>query len=115
MSGPKQKKNSLSSQALDWAHIVEISDQLLQLAEQQNWQQLGRLQLERDQLIDLFFRSETRTELVPVIQEDIRNICDQDQKIVQMVTDNRDQLGAEAKHLQAMKHRIQQYLSTENS
>jgi hypothetical protein len=111
----EQNDNSLASQSLDWTRIVELSEQLLQLAEQKNWDKLGRLQLERDRLIEQFFATDTRRELISAIQEDIRTICDQDRKIIQMVADNRAQLGTEAQHLRAMKNRIEQYLSTEKS
>lgn len=115
MSNPEQENKTLSGQSLNWSRIVEISDQLLQLAEQKNWDRLARLQIERDRLIEHFFQSETLAVLVTEVQSDIRKICDQDRKIMQMVADNRAQLGSEAQHLRAMKNRIEQYLSTEKS
>ncbi|MBC53694.1 MAG: hypothetical protein CMQ34_07655 [Gammaproteobacteria bacterium] len=114
MDNPEKNDNTESNQALAWSRIVAASDQLAQLAEQKNWDKLGRLQVERDRLIEHFFSSETRPELITGIQADIRKICEQDRRIIQMVTDNRAQLGAEALHLRAMKNRIEQYLSTED-
>jgi len=105
--------NTLSSQSLRWSRIVSASEQLVQLAEQKNWDKLGRLQLERDRMIEHFFASKTRSELISSIQADIRKICEQDRKIIDMVAQNRAQLGSEAQHLRAMKNRIEQYMSTE--
>lgn len=115
MKNPEKGNETLTDQSLSWSRIAEISDQLLQLAEQKNWDRLGRLQIERDHLIEHFFQSETHAALVTEIHSDIRLICEQDRKIIQMVADNRAQLGTEAQHLRAMKNRIEKYLSTEKS
>lgn len=106
-------KNILSSQSLSWSRIVSASEQLVQLAGQKNWDKLGRLQRERDRMIEHFFSSEIHSELISSIQADIRKICEQDRKIIAVVAQNRAQLGTEAQHLRAMKNRIEQYMSTE--
>ena len=115
MSSPKKNDKSLTDQWISWKKILESSDRLLQLAEQKNWSRLSHLQQERDQLIEQFFLTQPHTELLQKIQSDILVICDQDRKIIQMVEENRQQLGAEAQRLQSMKNRIQQYVSTEKS
>jgi hypothetical protein len=115
MNNPGNDNKTLADQTTNWTRIVNASDQLLQLAGQKNWDKLGRLQRERDRLIKHFFSSETHPELISGIQADIRKICDQDKQIIQMVTENRTQLGTEAQHLRAMKNRIEQYLSTEGN
>jgi hypothetical protein len=115
MSKSDNQDKSLTDQWISWKKILDVSQQLLQLAEQKNWPRLNRLQQERDHLIEQFFLTQPHPELLSKIQSDIRIICDQDRKIIQMVEENREQLGTEAQRLQSMKNRIQQYVSTEKS
>lgn len=113
MNTPSSTKNTLEYQSLEWDKIVTSSHSLMHLAEQKSWSKLSTLHQQRDQLIEQFFSEEPHPELLAQIQSDIIKICEQDRKIVQMVADNRDQLGAEAQRLRAMKNRINQYMSTE--
>lgn len=115
MNKSDNQEKSLTDQWISWKKILDTSQQLLQLAEQKNWPRLSRLQQERDQFIEQFFLTQPHPELLSKIQSDIKIICDQDRKIIQMVEENREQLGAEAQRLQSMKNRIQQYVSTEKS
>ncbi|ALO46647.1 flagellar protein FliT [Pseudohongiella spirulinae] len=115
MSKPENHDKSITDQWISWKKILDASQQLVQLAEQKNWSRLERLQQDRDQLIEQFFLAQPHPELISKIQSDIKTICDQDRKIIQMVEKNREQLGAEAQRLKSMKNRIQQYVSTEKS
>jgi|GEM_PF-1375522 len=96
-----------------WQEIMSQSDQLLQNAKRQDWEKLDLLHTKREHLLDQFFREALIEDLIPAVQQDIKKIREQDNDIVQMVKNNRDQLGAESKRLQLMKSRIKEYLSAD--
>ncbi len=110
MTLPDQTRIRASQQA-SWQHIMLLSEQLLHSAKRQDWESLERLHSERENALDLFFREALIQDLIPVVQQDIKKIRDQDSDIVQMVKNNRDELGAESRRLQLMKSRIKEYLS----
>lgn len=115
MNTPENTDKTLKNQSIEWNQIVTSSHNLMHLAEQKSWSKLSTLHQQRDQLIQQFFSKEPHPELLSQIQSDIKKICDTDRKIIQMVADNRDQLGTEAQRLRAMKNRINEYISTEQS
>lgn len=102
-----------NSQLSSWQHIMLLSEQLLHCAKRQDWESLDRLHREREHALEQFFREALIQDLIPVIQQDIKKIREQDSDIVQLVKNNRDELGAESRRLQLMKSRLKEYLSAE--
>lgn len=102
-----------ATQLAAWHQIMALSEQLLHSAKRQDWDNLERMHSEREQALEHFFREALIQDLIPVIQQDIKNIRQQDNDIVQMVKNNRDELGAESRRLQLMKSRIKEYLSAD--
>ena len=109
---PDQGKDRTRQQAA-WLEIMSHSDQLLQSAKRQDWEKLDQLHTSREHLLDQFFREALIEDLIPTVQQDIKIIRQQDDEIVAMVKENRDQLGAESKRLQLMKNRVKEYLSAD--
>ncbi len=102
-----------ATQLAAWQQIMALSEQLLHSARRQDWDTLDRLHGEREQALEHFFREALIQDLIPVIQQDINKIREQDSDIVQMVKNNRDELGAESRRLHLMKNRIKEYLSAD--
>jgi hypothetical protein len=120
MSRPDQPQDQHQDQSKDrtrqqtaWLEIMSHSDQLLQSAKRQDWETLDQLHTRREHLLDQFFREALIEDLIPTVQQDIKIIRQQDNEIVAMVKENRDQLGAESKRLQLMKNRVKEYLSAD--
>lgn len=112
MTLPDQSETR-ASQQMAWHHIMSLSEQLLHGAKRQDWENVERLHSERERALEQFFREVLIEDLIPLIQQDIKKIRDQDSDIVQMVKNNRDELGAESRRLQLMKSRIKEYLSAD--
>lgn len=112
MTLPDQSE-ARASQLAAWQHIMLLSEQLLQSAERQDWENLDKLHGKREHMLELFFREALIQDLIPVVQQGISEIREQDSDIVQLVKNNRDELGAESRRLQLMKSRIKKYLSAE--
>ena len=110
---PHDHNSEYTRQRTAWQEIMSQSDQLLQSAKRQDWENLDHLHASREQLLDQFFREALVEDLIPIVQRDIKIIREQDSIIVAMVKENRDQLGAESKRLQLMKNRIKEYLSAD--
>lgn len=102
-----------ATQLAAWQQIMALSDQLMHSARRQDWDNLDRLHGERELALEHFFREALLEELIPQVQQDIKKIRDQDNEIVQMVKNNREQLGAESKRLQLLKNRVKEYLSAD--
>ncbi|WP_237134502.1 flagellar protein FliT [Pseudohongiella sp. O18] len=109
-----QHEIDLKKQKLAWHDILDISSRLLSLAEQNNWQQLDTLHTLRDKKLERFFSQTIAVELVEIIQQDIKKIQEQDRHIVQLLESKRDALGDEARNLNQMKRRLNEYLSADN-
>ena|SRR5690554_3068196 len=105
--------NPLTQQSLAWSEIMQASDRLTQLAQQKDWEAVTQLHAERDQLLESFFNAPLHAELVPTVQADLPGIIQQDAVIVQLVQNNRDELGAEAQRLRNLKKRAEEYLSAD--
>lgn len=105
---------NLEKQRVQWQEILTLSDRLLQLAEQKNWPELTVVHQLRDQKLTEFFEQAIEQSFIETIQTGITRIRKQDQKIVQIVQCNRDELGAESHRLKSMKSRVNEYLSAKD-
>jgi succinate dehydrogenase flavin-adding protein (antitoxin of CptAB toxin-antitoxin module) len=110
---PEQYINTVSDQSFKWKSILICSEQLLQLAYQKNWPALLEMHLQRDVLLDNFFKDAIAADLVDSIRADIQIIQQRDEEIIQMVKNNQQQLGDESHQLHTMKKRLSSYLSAE--
>ncbi|MEX0739748.1 MAG: flagellar protein FliT [Pseudohongiella sp.] len=116
MAPPDQHPDYTTARARQqaaWQDIMAVSEQLLHSAKRQDWENIDLLHARREHLLDQFFRETLVQDMIPTVQQGIKNIREQDSDIVQMVKNNRDQLGAESKRLQLMKTRVKGYLSAD--
>lgn len=112
---PPASKTSSPPQAQAWDHIVSVSDHLMQLAQQKDWDAVAEHHERRDQLLEEFFSQAVEAELVEKIRADIARIVQQDTKITQWVQNNRDELGEEAQRLRSLRQRAEKYGSMKST
>jgi len=110
---PATDKNTLTKQTRAWSEIMQISDRLMQLAQQKNSDTVMQQHADRDQLLESFFAEPLHAELVATVQADLQRIIQQDAVTVQLVQNNRNDLGAEAQRLRHLKKRAEEYLSAD--
>src|SRR5690606_7695896 len=86
--------------------LVDISEKITKLAEQNNWDSVNRLSLEREEKITIFFNQEIPEEMREYTLDAIEKIKKCDEETVRLVKNNRDTLGEEILSLRAKKQRI---------
>jgi hypothetical protein len=104
-SGPRE------AQLRDWKEIVDISNEILNLAQRNDWGQVDSLSLKREAMLERFFAQAIESEVVESIQKGIDEIRVKDEEVVRLVKKNRALLADEISGLQAKKKHIQDYLS----
>lgn len=94
-----------------WADILEMTEEMQQLAQRGDWQSLDEMSARREELLQAFFATPLPEDLHELIKKDIRHIQDIDANVVHRVQKSRAVLTDEITRLQAQKKRIKDYLS----
>lgn len=108
---PADQETARKNQSLAWSNIMQLSAQLVQLAQQRNWDVLTQQHTVRDQLLEDFFAQALDSTLVDTVRADIQKIIAQDALIVQTAQNHQNELGEEAQRLKGLRKRAQGYLS----
>lgn len=94
-----------------WQQIVDMTEEIRNLAQAKNWQEMDRVAVRRDRLLKRFFRRDLEEPLRSRVVEDLRAIREKDQETVRLVQKNKDLLAEELSRLQVQKKRITDYIS----
>src|SRR5690554_3235894 len=91
-----QYKESIKNQTAAWTDIIRLTDQMVDLASSNNWQQIDALHQLRDEKLQQFFDQALAESLIETVQNGIAEIQAKDQTVIELIKQNRDELGQKA-------------------
>lgn len=70
--------------------LLNLSDQILTAASEENWQSVEVLDTERRHLLEQLGKPSTKIQSIPELPDQIKTLRDQDQRILELVKQARD-------------------------
>jgi hypothetical protein len=98
-----------SSRLTHWKEIEKLSLQISELAHQEDWEKLPKVELERRQLLELFFSEPVSLDIAPEIAAGIKNIQHSDAELIQLVQKSRKNIAHHLAEIAKGKQVIEAY------